>query len=149
MNCGSIDKTIKQRLQTFINKKVSPPLNELSHHLSSICFCCLRIMLISNSNFDQTSSISSHFFPRPDHDTTRESLIMSDRPFDWRHYIGHALAAFVIACYGAIFLYIYLDGQYERNMQAKGLAAAKKLPVEPKIADPSASDLAHDDKKDK
>lgn len=46
--------------------------------------------------------------------------------FDWRHYIGHFLVAFVIACYGAIFLYIYLDGKYERDMQARGAAAEKK-----------------------
>ena len=46
--------------------------------------------------------------------------------FDWRHYIGHFLVAFVIACYGAIFLYIYLDGKYERDMQERGAAAEKK-----------------------
>jgi hypothetical protein len=40
--------------------------------------------------------------------------------FDWRHYIGHFLVAFVIACYGGIFFYIYLDGQYERDMQERG-----------------------------
>jgi hypothetical protein len=44
--------------------------------------------------------------------------------FDWRHYIGHFIGAFVIACYGAIFFYIYRDGAYEREMQARGAAAA-------------------------
>ena len=45
--------------------------------------------------------------------------------FDWRHYIGHFVGAFVIACYGAIFFYIYRDGAYDREMQARGIAAAK------------------------
>ena len=45
--------------------------------------------------------------------------------FDWRHYIGHFVGAFVIACYGAIFFYIYQDGAYDREMQARGIAAAK------------------------
>ena len=46
--------------------------------------------------------------------------------FDWKHYIGHFVGAFVIGCYSAIFLYIYYDGAYEREMQARGLAEAKQ-----------------------
>ena len=44
-------------------------------------------------------------------------------PFDWRHYIGHFLGAFVLAVYGCIFYYIYQDGAFDRAMQRRGREA--------------------------
>ena len=47
-------------------------------------------------------------------------------PIDFRHYIGYMVGGFCVAVYAAIFLYIYKDGEFERNMRRRANKAGQR-----------------------
>ena len=54
------------------------------------------------------------------------SVLWFTKSIDFGHHIGHAVAFVCLAAYGVIFYFIWLDGEYGREMKRKEKVYKKK-----------------------